>query len=42
MLGQGYVTPQSAYPTLSAFAESQPPKEKLSLGEMLKQKLAKI
>jgi hypothetical protein len=33
---------QSLYPQISAFAESHPPKEKLSLGELLKQKLAKI
>jgi hypothetical protein len=44
LLGQGVVfNPlQNAYPTLSPHAESQPPKEKLSLGEMLKQKLAKL
>ena len=30
------------YPTLSAFAESQPPKNKPTLGEMLKQKIARL
>jgi hypothetical protein len=30
---------QNAYPQRSAFAESQPPKEKLSLSEILKNKL---
>ena len=33
---------QNAYPTLSPFAESQLPKTKPTIGELLKQKLAKI
>jgi hypothetical protein len=38
-LGQGKRVQTNAYPTQSPYAESQPPKEKLSLGEMLKNKL---
>lgn len=36
--GGGTIGTGLTYPTLSPFAESQPPKEKLSLGEMLKNK----